>query len=135
MRIYTSDYKRTVDVGNGSLWYSVYSTAAMRLSEDDQEFLQFAMDFLKTGECASEDAQITARQMELVRKRFSKIEPTDAVYDMKKLQKKAPWGSFISDSVTSCANLYTTADGKDLFDEVISLLKYASTKKLDTIAG
>ena len=133
MRIYTSDNKRTVDIGTGSLWLSVYSTAAIRLSDDDKDFLQFAMDFLKSGECIADDAQITARQMELLRRRFAKIAPADAVYDLNDPQQKAPWGHFSSKSVTSCANLYTTADGKDLFDEVIDLLKYADANRIDTL--
>lgn len=132
MRIYTSDNKRTVDVGT-ALWHSVYSTAAIRLSDDDKDFLQFAMDFLKSGECVADDAQITARQMELLRRRFAKIAPTDAVCDLNDPQQKAPWGGFGSKSVTSCANLYTTADGNDLFDEVIDLLKYADVNKVDTL--
>lgn len=82
MRIYTSDEKRTVNVGAGNLWRSVYLTAVARLSEDDKDFLQFAMDFLKSGECAADDAQITARQMELVCRRFRKIALTDDVFDL-----------------------------------------------------
>ena len=132
MRIYTSDIKRTVYVET-ALWNSVYSTAAIRLSDDDKDFLQFAMDFLKSGECVADDAQITARQMELLRRRFAKIAPTDAVYDLTDPQQKAPWGNFISKSVMSCANLYTTADGTDLFDEVIDLLKYADANRIDTL--
>lgn len=82
MRIYTSDGKREVNVGEGTLWHSVYLTAVTRLSEDDKDFLQFAMDFLKSGECAADDAQITARQMELVCRRFRKIELTDGIFDL-----------------------------------------------------
>lgn len=82
MKIYTSDGKRKVNVGEGTLWHSVYLTAVARLSEDDKDFLQFAMDFLKSGECAADDAQITARQMELVCRRFRKIPLTDDVFDL-----------------------------------------------------
>lgn len=134
MRIYTSDIKRTVYVET-ALWNSVYSTATIRLSDEDKDFLQFAMDFLKSGECVADDAQITARQMELLRRRFAKIAPTDAVYDLNDPQQKAPWENFSSKSVASCANLYTTADGTDLFDEVIDLLKYADANRVDTMAG
>ena len=38
-------------------------------------------------------------------------------------------------SVTSCANLYTTADGKDLFTEVFALLEYASKENVSVFAG
>lgn len=82
MRIYTSDNKRTINVGTDNLWYSVYQTALVRLSEDDKDFLQFAMDFLKTGECVADDAQITARQMELVCRRFRRIVTETAVFDL-----------------------------------------------------
>ena len=40
----------------------------------------------------------------------------------------------ISSNVTSCANLYTTADGKDLIQEAISLLKHAAAAGLDILA-
>ena len=133
MRIYTSDYTRTVDVGNGSLWHSVYSTAMLRLNEDDLDFLQYAICFLSKAECSADDAQITARQLELLRKRFEKIAPHDAVYDVNNPGKKVPWGNFISNSVTSCATLYTTADGKNLFNEIIGLLKSADQNQLDII--
>lgn len=134
MRISTSDFIKNVDVGTGSVWYSVFSTAAIRLSADDKNFLDFAMRFLKTGECKSDDAQITARQMELLKKRFEKLPPTAAVYDMNNPDKKAPWYKNISKQVISCGNLYTTADGKDLLTEIIDLLKYASVQGTDVSA-
>lgn len=131
MKIFTSDYKKSVDVGTGSVWYSVFSTASVRLSADDQDFLQYAMDFLRTGECNADDAQITARQMELVMKRFARLLPADAVFDMAHPGKHAPWHNNLSEQVTSCANLYTTADGKNLLIEVIDLLKYAANNSVD----
>ena len=126
MTIYSSDYRESVDVGTGSVWHSVYSTAVTYLSNDDKDFLQYGMNFLKCGMCAANDAQITARQIELIQRRFSQIAPMDAVWDMENLSLRGPWYYGISSNVTSCANLYTTADGKDLFQEVISLLKYAA---------
>lgn len=36
-----------------------------------------------------------------------------------------PWKGRLSNVITSCANLYTTADGKDLLYEVVSILCYA----------
>ena len=133
MRIYTSDCARNANIGDRSCWYSVYSTAVIRLSEDDKDFLQFAMDFLNTGACVADDAQITARQLELIRRRFEKIVTTDAVYDLNNLELKVPIDTFVSQSATSCANFYITADGKDLFDELINLLKYADKHKVDTL--
>ena len=133
MRIYTSDFKQSVDVGTGSIWYSVYSTAITHLSDNDKVFLQYGLNFLKSGECAADDAQITARQMELIQRRFTKIAPIDAIWNMDDSTQKGPWHYGIASNVTSCANLYTTADGKDLFHEVISLLKYADMNGTDIL--
>lgn len=133
MRLYSSDYKKTVDVGNGSLWHALHSTAVFKISNDDIDLLQFAMIFLDSSTCHRDDAQITARQMELLKKRLAKIPPNEVVYDMNDIRKKAPWGDFISESITSCADLFTTADGKNLLDEIITLLKYADKSNTDII--
>ena len=45
--------------------------------------------------------------------------------------KLPPWKDHISDQITSLANYFVTADGKDLFDELISLLQYAAKNYLD----
>lgn len=131
MKIYTSDSRQAVDVGTGDVWHSIYSTAVTHLSDDDKDFLQYGLDFLKCGACAADDAQITARQIELIQRRFAHIAPMDAVWDMNDPSIKGPWHHGISTDVTSCANLYTTADGKDLFHEIISLLKYADMNGAD----
>ena len=133
MRLYSSDYKKTVDVGNGSLWHALHSTAVFKISNDDYDIMQFAMIFLASSTCNRDDAQITARQMELLKKRLARIPPTEVVYDMNDLRKKTPWGNFLSKSVTSCADLFTTADGKNLLDEIIALLKYADKNHTDVI--
>jgi len=135
MRIYTADEKRTVDVGMGSIWYSIYSTATVALSDDAKKSIPLAMAFLKTGECAAELAKKTQDQLERVREAFSTLGPDRAIYDLHKPDMPPPWSGNIASSVTSCANLYTTADGKDLFTEVLSLLEYAAEKNISVFAG
>lgn len=135
MRIYTSDEKRNVDVGMGSIWYSIYSTASIAFSNDAKASIPLAMDFLKTGECSAENVEETKKQLEAVQVAFSTIEPDKAVYDLHKPDTPPPWAGNIASSVTSCANLYTTADGKDLFTEVLALLQYAVENKMSVCAG
>ena len=134
MKIYTSDSGKSILLFSQSLWHSLYSTAVVRLSEDDKDFLQFAMDFLNAGNCAADDAQITARQLELMRKRFAKIVPEKAVYNRNKSAAKAQWGDGGNQTATSCADFFITADGKDLFEEMIGLLKYADQQNVDTLS-
>lgn len=135
MRLYTSDEKMNVDVGTGSIWYSIYSTAMVALSEDAKESIPLALRFLKSGDCSAEDVKRTKDQLLLVRNAFTEIEPDKAVYDLHRPDITAPWAGNIASTVTSCANLYTTADGKDLFTEVLTLLEYASKKNVSVFAG
>ena len=46
----------------------------------------------------------------------------------------APWSNYLSGIVTSCGNLYTTLDGKDLLYEVVCVLTYAYYKKVDVLS-
>ena len=129
MRLYLADESQTVDVGTGSVWYSLYSTAVVRLPEEKKNAMSLALVFLKTGECKADNAEETARQVNLVRDALALIPPENAVFDLHDVKKPAPWAGKINPVITSCANLYTTADGQDLFFEVVSLLCSAARKK------
>ena len=135
MRLYTSDEQKSVDVGTGSIWYSIYSTAVIAFPDDAKRSIPLAMDFLRTGECQAENTEETRKQILAVQSAFSSLEPDKAIYDLKKPNLPPPWAGNIAATVTSCANLYTTADGKDLFAEVISLLQYAANQKVSVHAG
>ena len=133
MKLFTSDNKNTVNIGNKGVWDALYLTAVTCLSEDDKDFLQFAMDFFKTGECVNDDAQITARQMELVKKRFLKVVPTDAAFEHVACYCDTLRSNRKNETVDSYANFFKTADGSDLLDEVIGLLKYADKSRVDVL--
>ena len=55
MRIYTSDEKKSVDVGMGSIWHSIYSTVSVAFTADAKNGIPLAMAFLKSGECSAEN--------------------------------------------------------------------------------
>ena len=132
MIIESTDGKRAVDVGTDEIWTAVYSTVVVNLKSSLAE-VPFAVSFLETGECKAEMAQSTARQINMVRDKLSMIPPQEAVYNYKNLSEKAPWGNKISPVITSCANLFTTAEGGDLLFELVSLLCYADIKRVDVL--
>ena len=134
MRLFTSDYSKTVDVGTGSIWNSIYSTAITLLSENIKRRVPLAIEFLKTGSCNASIARETRIQLMAIHNAFLAFASDAAVYDWHKPTMPAPWKGHIAPSVTSCANLYTTAEGKDLFKEVLNLLEYAERKSLDISA-
>lgn len=133
MIIMSSDSARHIDVGSESIWYSVLSTAEIRLASKKED-IRSALVFLETGECVSGNAYETARQFNLIRDAFSQIPPADAIYNKGNPAMIAPWGANLSGIVTSCANLYTTSDGKDLLYEVVCILTYAHYKKVDVLS-
>lgn len=135
MRIVTEDYEQTVDIGGSGDWYSVLSTVEIRLPKSIKDCTRKARAFLKSGNCSAQEAHETARELNLIRDGLSQIKPSDVVYDMNDLGKLPPWGNNVSDIVTSCANLFTTADGKELLPELVSLLSYAEYSGTNVMVG
>ncbi|MGO5168771.1 Imm70 family immunity protein [Bacillota bacterium LCP21S3_D9] len=130
MRIIAQDGKRIVDIGESDIWTCIYSTAVDSFGFGKRKISK-ALAFMECGECSHIDGYETARQFNLIRDEFAKISPEKAVYNLKDRKKKAPWEGKISPVVTSCANLFTTSDGKDLLYEVVSILTYAQIAKTD----
>ena len=125
--IISADNKRMVDCGSSDTLHMVYSTAAVLLKESSED-LSLGLQFLKSGKCAPENSQETARQINLIRDRLSNFPPQKAIYDINDLSRKAPWSNNISPITTSCSNLFLTSDGKDLLFELVSILCYSSRK-------
>jgi hypothetical protein len=123
MDLITSDNRIVIDVGSADNMKSLYLTVKERAVADYQS-MRLALAFLKTGACKSKNALETARQLNLVRDRLATIPPSDAVTCGDSL------GDF-SSVVTSCANLYMTADGMDLPAELIRMLVYAGIVGVD----
>lgn len=120
----TSDNKRFVDIGGIDIWNSVYATAEVRLGLFKKK-VPFALEFLHTGNCEAKNALETARQINLIHDKLAQYDPEKAVYDLENPNKSAPWNGKISPVITSCANLFTTSDGKDLFSELVEILTYS----------
>ena len=100
------------------------STVDIRLK--NKKNISYAVNFLHSGECSAENALETARQFNIIRDELSKFGPDKVIYDSEDLKKEAPWKDNISPVVTSCANFFTTADGKDLLFEIVNILTYAA---------
>ena len=129
MLVVTSDYKQSVDIGSYTIWHALYSTVVSQPNEVKCRFPD-AISFFQSGRCNVDSAERTANQLNLVRDCLSLVSPDKAVYDIDNPQIDATWKNSISSIVTSCANLFTTADGKDLLYELVRLLSYASKAKV-----
>ncbi len=119
----SSDGNRAVDIGQADVLHSLYSTVMVRI-QDVNEFAPDAVRFLRSGVYKGKNGLKVARQLNLIRDRLAQIPPEMAVYDMDNPAAKAPWEGHVSEVITSCGNMYTTADGKDLLFELVSILTY-----------
>ena len=124
MVIITTDNQRIVEIGTSTIMFSLYSTVKILLRRKTSK-IKTAKDFLKTGNCDHKNAIICARELNLVRDFLSRYSPEKAIWDCNDLSALPPWYNNLSPVITSCANLFTTADGKDLLYELVSVLTYA----------
>ena len=107
MDIGTRNAARIVNVGSASGLYSLYSTAEVLMGRRAKG-VAIALDFLKTGNCGARSCGKAATQLAKISN-----EPS---------------------TVTSCADLYTTADGELMLPELLSLLRYAESSGQDVVA-
>jgi len=129
MTLITSDGNRSVDIGQNTVLHSLYSTVMVRI-KDAAEIAPDAVSFLKSGTYDGKNGLKAARQLNLIRDRLAQIPPELAVYDIDYPSAKAPWEGHISEVITSCGNMYTTAEGKDLLFELVSILCYSAYAKV-----
>ena len=129
MTIITSDEKMTVDIGGADIWNSLKSTVETRLGSLKSDISK-AVNFLNTGKCNAKNGLETARQFNIIRDEFAKLSVEEIVYDANDPEMEVPWKNNISPTITSCANFYTTSDGKDLLCEIVSILCYAQSNNV-----
>ena len=128
MTLITSDNNRSVEIGQAAILHSLYSTVVARI-KDVNELAPAAVSFLKTGRYSGKEGLKVARQLNLIRDRLSQIPPEAAVYDINNPATSAPWEGHLSAVITSCGNMYTTADGKDLLFELVGILTFVGYSK------
>ncbi len=133
MDIGTSDGTRIVNVGSASNLYSLYSTSKV-LMGCRAEDVAIALGFLETGNCEVANCEKAEVQLARICDELIRHAPGDAVWDIENPNLKAPWVGNLASTVTSCADLYTTADGELLLQELLSLLHHAALSGQGVVA-
>ncbi len=122
MKIVSSDYKRTVDIGSIEIWDALCATVKTLLKKEGD--ITLALNFLLNGSCESGNCIECAREINLIRDRLSQFSPNKVVYVESDRSYIPDWAKMISPVITSCANFFLTAEGKDLLFEIVSILSY-----------
>ena len=123
MTIISEDGKKIINIGAYDIWFAMYSTIVMKCDSINNQ-INNAKLFMDKKVCEYEDCMEVARQFNLIRDELSKYSPKEVVYDMNSPEKKAPWVEKISPVVTSCANLFSSADGEDLLGAIVAVCVY-----------
>lgn len=123
MLIISKDKKRMLDIDDIRVWNSIYYTAR-HIYKEKEDCIQNALKFFESKYCDSGHCYSTAREFNLIRDSFSQLKPDQMIYDVENPEKKPSFLKNLSPVVTSLGNLYTTADGKDLLFEIVSILTY-----------
>ncbi len=104
------------------------------------QYYKLSTEFERLGDQAVNIADIAAKLFEnntdfseTFKKEIAVLQ--ELIRDMNNSAIEAPWKKSISPIVTSCGNLYTTADGKDLLFEMVSLLVYSYRVSKDIIVA
>lgn len=124
MTLISSDSKRYVDIGSEAIWHSVLYTTDL-IPRDIVTKIPLAIELLSNRKCSHKDALETARQINLLRDAFSRIAPENVIIGKNNKRLSAGQIANLSPVTTSCGNLYTTSDGKDLLFELVCILTYA----------
>ncbi|WFF73431.1 Imm70 family immunity protein [Proteiniclasticum sp. QWL-01] len=124
MLIISSDSQQIVDVGTNDILNALSSTIQVWLWPYISD-IEEALEFIIYGTSDANKTIEIAKQFVFIRDKLSLLGPECAVYDISNPTKPGPWNGYISKEVTSCANLFTTSDGKNLLDEIIRLCHYA----------
>ena len=117
-------------IGHGDFLHSFFSTICYRL-EDGQwgERYPYLMNKLYQGNLDWEDVKYAKKELEDVKEKLKKFEPSNVVWDVEDLKKQPPWGNNISEDITDLSNYFVTSDGRDLISVIFKVFEEAETER------
>jgi hypothetical protein len=121
---------KTINVGTADFLHCFRSTISKHVKSDQAPN---ALNFLKHGKLKHSNCLTVAREFNGIHDTLSSLNPAEVVWDIDNPSVSPPWGDNISPVITSLGNYFLTADGKDLFFEIIFLLQYANDEKTDVL--
>jgi hypothetical protein len=111
-------------LGTSDFLHSFFSTIAYRL-ENNKWGSKFPilMNELYKKEIDYKECKKILNELNIIKKELSKLTPDKIIWDIENLEKQAPWGNNVAETITNMSNYYVTSDGKQLFNVFETALK------------
>lgn len=120
------------EVGHGDFLHSFFSTVSYHLEPKGWGTkYPYLLKNLYSGRLPATDVPKAVNELEEVRSRLSHFDSNEVIWDIENLNKKPPWGSNISASITNLSNYFVTSDGCDLFEVMFAAFEDAQNLKVD----
>ena len=120
-------------IGSPSFFKSFFSTVYARLEKEWGSQYPVLMNELYSGSVTHQHCDRAIEELVDIRRRLAELPPDQVVWDFENLSSAPPWGNRISLTITSLANYFWTADGKDLIDVLMEAFSQCKDKKKDVV--
>lgn len=104
------------EVGHADFLHSFFSTISYHLEPNGwgTKYPKLLNDlYYKKLNCS--DIPIAIKEVEEIRDKLAKFEPSKVVWDIEDLSKQPPWGENIPHEISNLSNYFMTSSGTNLF--------------------
>lgn len=122
------------EVGTASFLHSFFSTVAYHLESGAWgSRFPVLMNELYQGKLSLSSIPAAQKELDTIAAELAAFAPDKVVWDIEDLSAQPPWGTRISDRITSLANYYVTSDGQDFIGRLHEALDTARQLERDLL--
>ncbi|QPI62597.1 immunity 70 family protein [Vreelandella venusta] len=122
----------TDEIGTPDFFHAFFSTVSFNLEKGWGSRFPHLLTNLYQGGLEAAFAENALAELEQVKEELSAFSPEQVVWDIEDLSKQPPWGSDISQDITSLANYFVASTGRDLIEILLEALDEAAKSKRPT---
>jgi len=120
------------EIGAAAFLKAFFSTIFVRLENRSWgNRFPTIMNQLYSGRLSNREVESATVELKIIRDELSAFSPDQIIWDFEDETAQPPWGSKISQHITSLANYFVTSRGKDLFEVLFDALESATRNVQD----
>jgi hypothetical protein len=119
-------------LGSSDFVHSFFSTICGNLENGKWgNRFPIIMNELYQGRLEHEIVPLARNELIIVQRELSLHVPSDVIWDIEDLNLLPPWGSDISEEITSLANYFVTSDGENMISVIFRAFDDSEKEKMD----